>query len=58
MENQHGFTESSFDKDGKKNMFFFLGPENNWKNLLDKGLVNEINKEFENEMRDLGYIKE
>ena len=56
MESMHGFTESSVREDGKKNKFFFLGPKNDWNELLDKEIVNEINEEFKIEMKELGYL--
>ena len=56
MENNYGFTESSISKDGEKNKFFFLGPKNDWTKLLDKEIINEINKEFSVEMKELGYL--
>ena len=52
-----GFSESISDKiTGARKNFFNLGPNNNWQKLLDKKIVNEIEKKFENEMRELGYI--
>ena len=56
MEDKHGFTESPVNKDGEKNKFFFLGPKNNWKKILDQRTVNEINIEFKEEMKELGYL--
>ena len=56
MEDKHGFTESPVNKDGEKNKFFFLGPKNNWKKILDQRTVNEINIEFSEEMKELGYL--
>ena len=52
-----GFYESVRDKlgDGKKR-FFNLGPENNWEKLVDKNIVNEIEKQFETEMKELNYL--
>ena len=52
-----GFAESAKDKtnDGKKR-FFNLGPENKWENLVDKKIVNEIEKKFGIEMKELGYL--
>ena len=51
------FKESSFDKKtGKKKDFFNLGPNNNWHNLLDKRIGNEIEQKFYTEMKELGYI--
>ena len=43
--------------DVKKKKFFNLGPENNWKNLLDKKTMNEIETKFSAEMKELGYLK-
>lgn len=40
-----------------KNLFFNLGPKNNWKKLIDNNLCYEIEKEFVKEMSELGYIK-
>ena len=40
-----------------KNLFFNLGPENNWKNFLNKKIANKIEKKFRKEMLELGYIK-
>ena len=39
MEKDNGFTESTIDKDGKRNKFFFLGPKNNWKDKLNKDFM-------------------
>ena len=56
MENKYGFTESSNNKDGKRNKFFFLGPKNDWRKIVDKNIVSEINDKFEPEMKELGYL--
>ena len=56
MEKKSGFTESTVDKNGNKNKFFFLGPINNWQKILDKKISNEISTKFENEMKELGYL--
>tara|TARA_B100000131_G_scaffold57928_1_gene53235 strand:+ start:420 stop:1271 length:852 start_codon:yes stop_codon:yes gene_type:complete len=54
---EEGFIESAKKKEGEGNKRFFnLGPENKWENLLDKDIVIEIEKEFEAEMRELGYL--
>ena len=39
-----------------KKKFFNLGPENNWKNLQDKKIINEIETNFSAEMKELGYL--
>ena len=39
-----------------KNLFFNLGPENNWKKILKTEVSNEIENSFEKEMNYLGYL--
>tara|TARA_Y100001958_G_C21178311_1_gene508705 strand:+ start:304 stop:1155 length:852 start_codon:yes stop_codon:yes gene_type:complete len=39
-----------------KNLFFNLGPQNNWKKLINKNLSNKIEEKFKEEMLDLGYL--
>ena len=57
LENKNGFVEAIKDKEtGEVKQFFNLGPENNWEKLLDIKLKEDIEKEFETEMRELGYI--
>ena len=52
-----GFFESAMDKHlGGNKRFFNLGPENKWENLVDKTIVNEIEKKFVSEMKELGYL--
>ena len=41
---------------GQKDKFFYLGKKNNWKDLLDKKIENEVKNKFKSEMIDLGYI--
>ena len=56
QENKDGFREAAEDLNGAVKKFFFLGPQNNWKNLLDKSTVQNIENIFRNEMIDLGYL--
>jgi len=56
IEAEKGFVEAVLDKDGNVKKFFNLGPNNNWKKLLDSKIKLEIEKLFQNEMKDLGYI--
>jgi len=57
MEETHGFTESTENKTtGKKNKFFYLGPNNDWRKILDKEIAEEISSRFENEMKELEYL--
>ena len=52
QENQNGFKEAP-TRDTK---FFFLGPENNWRKMLDKKTVEEIENNFRDEMTELNYL--
>ena len=54
-EKKYGFKESAAMTDQSKK-FFHLGPNNNWKNLLNKETSETIYKYFKNEMKELGYI--
>ena len=54
-------SESSFKNWRKfhsenKNLFFNLGPDNNWKKILKTKISNEIEINFENEMKKLRYL--
>ena len=51
------FGESVVDAQlGNKKDFFYLGPKNDWKKLLDNKISKEIEQKFENEMRELKYL--
>jgi len=57
MENKGLFKENVLNKETKSKVdFFHLGPENNWQNLLDKKMAEDIEKKFKNEMKELEYI--
>ena len=56
IEDKNGFIESIEDLENKKKKFFNLGPNNNWKKNLEKKFVDRIEKSFNNEMKELGYI--
>ena len=54
-------SESSFKNWRKfhtenKNLFFNLGPENDWKKILKTKISNEVVFSFEKEMKELGYL--
>ena len=51
QEELKGFKEAP-----ENNKFFYLGPKNDWKDLLDKNIKDEIETSFKNEMQDLGYL--
>jgi len=51
------FYEAVIDNNtGKRKNFFNLGPQNNWRKLLDKKNVDKIEISFEKEMVELGYL--
>ena len=57
MENKGLFKENVLNKETKSKVdFFHLGPGNNWQNLLDKKMAEDIEKKFKNEMKELEYI--
>ena len=39
-----------------KNLFFNLGPDNNWEKILETKISNEIEISFEKEMKKLEYL--
>ena len=57
MEEQKGFDESMIDKKtGNKITFFNLGEKNNFKNLLKKNLIDEMNDYFQYQLKKYNYI--
>jgi len=55
-EKKNGFTEAVYTKDKKKKVpFFYLGPKNDWKKILNKELRIKIEDIFKNELREIGY---
>jgi len=55
-EKNEGFIESVTHKEsGKKLKFFNLGKKNDWKNLLDPKIEEQIRFKFNKEMKELGY---
>ncbi len=57
MEKDTDFHESMINKKtGKKVKFFYLGPKNDWKNLLDENIQKKIETAFKKEMTELGYL--
>ena len=58
MEKKSGFLESVLSKnDTKKIPFFHLGPKNDWKSIFDKRYQNKLNSIFENNLKELNYLK-
>ena len=57
MEDKGLFKESNIDdKTGKLKKFFNQGPNNKWENYIKKEIINDVEKKFYNEMKELGYI--
>ena len=52
QEEKHGFIEAMNNQ-----KFFFLGPKNNWKNLINAKIQKNIEESFKKEMVELGYLK-
>jgi hypothetical protein len=56
IENQGKFSESVYSlKDKKKIKFFFLGPQNDWRKKLDKGLIDKMNECYKDDLNKFGY---
>tara|TARA_B100000242_G_scaffold288116_1_gene255872 strand:+ start:779 stop:1633 length:855 start_codon:yes stop_codon:yes gene_type:complete len=57
IENRDGFKEAIKDKgSGEVKRFFNLGPNNKWEKILDSEIKDEIEKKFNVEMKELGYL--
>ena len=39
-----------------KNLFFNLGPENDWQKILNTKISDEIETNFHKEMKNIGYL--
>ena len=56
MEKKNGFSEAiTSKKNNKKIPFFNMGPKNDWKNVLNKNLINRLNDHFEKNLIELSY---
>ena len=57
LEQNETFYEGVLDaKTGKRKIFFNLGPSNDWRRLLDDKIKTKLEKTFEKEMVELGYL--
>ena len=57
LEKKGLFKENALNREKNSKVDFFnLGPENDWKKILDKKISSEIENKFNNEMRELKYI--
>ncbi len=56
-EEKETFQEALIDnKTGKRKNFFNLGPKNNWREILDQKIKENIEETFKEEMRELNYL--
>ena len=56
-EKEKGFSEAIYSKNKKKMIpFFNLGPDNNWKNILDKAFVKKLNEIFKKDLNEFNYF--
>jgi len=55
-EKKEGFEESAYSNENKRKMFFNLGFNNRWKELLRKDIREKIEKQFYTEMNELDYL--
>ena len=57
-EKKYGFSEAiSSKKKNDKIPFFFLGPENDWKKILTEDQAQKLTSIFEENLKELSYIK-
>ena len=57
MENEESFEQGVLNKETKSKVNFFnLGPKNKWQNNLDQDIIDIIKKNFNNEMKEIGYL--
>ena len=56
LEKRNGFSESVTSKINRRQIpFFYKGPDNDWKKILDKKFQNRLNNIFEKNLKELGY---
>ena len=55
-EETSGFIESQKNIKNKSIPFFYLGPKNDWRNLINDNIRIKIETEFKNEMIKLNYL--
>ena len=56
QEDRFGFNDNSKRNKQLNKKFFNLGPKNKWENILDKEIQKEMEKIFNSEMKELGYL--
>ena len=54
---EKGFSEAILSKQkNKKIPFFYLGPENDWKKILDQDIQKKLSESFKDNLKELSYI--
>ena len=56
MEKQGKFIENIITQNPNKKKFFHLGPDNEWRESLNKNIIEKIENNFNDEMKELGYL--
>ena len=57
LKKNKGFVEQVLSINNKRKIpFFYLGPKNNWKKILKKDIQHNIEKNFNQSLKDLNYI--
>ena len=56
MERENKFIENALSSEKKKINFFHLGPKNQWRNNLNKKIIEKIENNFSKEMEELNYL--
>ena len=57
LEKKKSFIESRINnKTGKKIPFFNLGPQNDWRKLLDEKIRLKLETSFKKQMEELNYL--
>ena len=57
LEKKRGFSDSVLSNKSKKKIpFFYLGPKNDWKKILNVDIKVNLEKNFEQSLKDINYI--
>lgn len=56
QEEDQGYIDQTIQNRNLKKKFFNLGPKNDWKKSLTLEIASKIEKQFEKEMREIGYL--
>ena len=57
-EKKNGFAESVVSKKNRERIpFFNLGPDNDWRKILDKNQQSKLTDTFKDDLKELGYVK-